>query len=173
VALFLFDSTRGLFDGWLRATFAFALAPAAANVFGAAMLIMMAPFLDIIAENAALGAFDMGPIVTLGLIVIVFAIVMAMAFRAAATIAGGFATHRRARDLLVEKRNGAETPAPGAQVASGATRALQSEGEHVASIARRTEVLRVEDGRDAAFERLGQAYRRGPRNALKPAGGAA
>lgn len=174
VALFLFDSTRGLFDGWLRATFAFALAPAAANVFGAAMLIMMSPFLDILAENAALGAFDMGPIVTLGLIVIVFAIVMAMAFRAAATVAGGFATPRRARDLLVEPRNGAEAPAPRAPVASRATRVLQSEGEHAASIARRTEVLRVEaDGGRVAFERLGQAYRRGPRNALKPAGGAA
>jgi type IV secretion system protein VirB6 len=176
VALFLFDSTRGLFDGWLRATLAFAVAPIAANVFGAAMLIMMSPFLDILAENASLNAFDMGPIVTLGLIVMVFAIVMAMALRAAATIAGGFVTPWRSRELFVAPRGAAEgAAAPGAPTAPATGRFSRTEGESAISAARRTEIM-IETragASDVAIERLGQAYRRGPGGALSSARGAA
>lgn len=176
VALFLFDSTRGLFDGWLRATIAFAIAPIAANVFGAAMLIMMSPFVSALSDNAAQGAFDMGPIVTIGLIVVVFAIVMAMALRAAATIAGGFATPWPTRALFVEPRGAPEGAAPNVAAAASPTdRAVRLESEEASAPGRRTELFveTRQGASDVGFERLGQAYRRGPRAMLKPAGGAA
>src|SRR6185312_15639952 len=169
VALFLFDSTRGLFDGWLRATIAFAIAPIAANVFGAAMLIMMSPFVSTLSDNAAQGAFDMGPIVTIGLIVVVFAIVMAMALRAAATIAGGLATPWPTRDLFVEPRGAPEgAPSNTAAAASAADRTVRTESEDASAPVRRTEVFveSRQNASDVAFERLGQAYRRGPRPTL-------
>lgn len=177
VALFLFDATRGLFDGWLRATLAFAVTPLAANVFGAAMLIMLAPFLTALSENAAHGVFDMGPIVTIGLIVIVFAIVMVMALRAAATIAGGLATPRTARvEPALESadaRAGAEMRFSTIDAASFSERAALTGSERAETMARRTTVTReslTSDPDAAAFERLGQAYRRGPRTALSLAG---
>lgn len=170
VGLFLFDATRGLFDGWLRATIAFALTPLAANVFAAAALIMMSPFLAILTENASLEVFDMGPIVTVALIVIVFAIVMAMALRAAATIAGGFSTFRAlreggVRESAAEPRRLLEGAVPSA-AGVAAERALLVETERGSSSVRRTEVIRETAPPDAyAWERLGQAYRRGPRAA--------
>ena len=97
VAFLLFDRTRGLFDGWLRAAIGFAIAPLAANVFGAAMLVMLAPFLATISDNADAGVFDMSPIITVGLIVAVFALVMGMALRAGAAIAGGFSPRLQPR----------------------------------------------------------------------------
>ena len=69
VAFLLFDRTRGLFEGWLRAALGFAIVPLAVNVFGAAMLVVLAPFLTTISESAEAGVFDMSPIVTVGLIV--------------------------------------------------------------------------------------------------------
>jgi type IV secretion system protein VirB6 len=97
IGLCLFDTTRGFFDGWLKTTIAFALAPLAAHVFGAAMLMMLQPFLGALMENAEAGVFDMGPIVTIGLIVSVFTIVMAMSVRVGAGIASGFSTTGRGR----------------------------------------------------------------------------
>ncbi|MES1198448.1 MAG: type IV secretion system protein [Pseudomonadota bacterium] len=92
IGLCLFDGTRAFFDGWLKTTIAFALAPLAANVFGAAMLLMLSPFLDTLMENAEQNQFEMGPIITIGLIVCVFTIVMMFSVRLGAGIASGFST---------------------------------------------------------------------------------
>lgn len=178
IALFLFDTTRGLFDGWLRATFAFAIAPLAANVFGAAMLIMMSPFLTTLSENAASEVFDMGPIVTIGLIVAVFAIVMAMALRATATIAGGFASTSARRDepvasaAMMDMRLGRQ---PTAAAAPSASTASQAEASQAAALVRRAEIVRETAlfDRLAVNERLGQSYRRITRAPLSASRGRA
>ncbi|MGQ0534170.1 MAG: type IV secretion system protein [Caulobacteraceae bacterium] len=178
IALFLFDTTRGLFDGWLRATLAFAIAPLAANVFGAAMLIMMSPFLSTLSENAAAEVFDMGPIVTIGLIVAVFAIVMGMALRAAATITGGFASSGARRDepvtsdVMMEMRLGRQPTAPGA---SPAPEAGRTDASPAAALVRRTEMVREAPLPDrlVASARLGQSYRRIVRAPLKTSRGRA
>jgi type IV secretion system protein VirB6 len=86
IGMFLFDTTRALFHGWLRATISFALAPLAVSILGAAMLMILAPFLDLLVENARQQAFDMGPIMTICLIITVFAIVMLLALFAVAII---------------------------------------------------------------------------------------
>jgi type IV secretion system protein VirB6 len=162
LGLFLFEPTRGLFDGWLRTTIAFALAPLAANVFGAAMLLMLQPVLLQLTTNAAHREFDMGVIITIGIIVAIFALIMIMAMRMGAGIAAGFAPSRG------RERSPPTTPAPGLELNSHraehiaarmalSDRALEGAGpttrraqESAAAVAELTPLT----------ERLGQTYRR-------------
>jgi type IV secretion system protein VirB6 len=97
IAFFLFDPTRGLFDGWVRTTLTVAIAPLAANVFGVAMLIMLTPFVETLSAHVATGEFDMGTIMTISLIVIVFAGILFATVRLAAGLAGGFGAGRGLR----------------------------------------------------------------------------
>ena len=53
IGMLLFDQTRGLFEGWMRAAFSAAMAPLAVHVFGAVMLMILQPFLEILVGNAA------------------------------------------------------------------------------------------------------------------------
>ena len=92
IGLFLFDATRGLFDGWLRTTVAFALAPLATTVFAAAMLVMLGPVVQRLGVLAAANRFDMGTVVTVAIIVAVSVIVMLQALRATFGIASGLQT---------------------------------------------------------------------------------
>ncbi len=104
IGMFLFDATRGLFHGWLRATVTFALTPLAVQVLGVAMLLMLAPFLDVLVENASQQVFDMGPIMTISLIVTVFAIVMVLGLRAVAVIGQGWNSGgKRWQDVVPER----------------------------------------------------------------------
>jgi type IV secretion system protein VirB6 len=97
IAFFLFDATRGLFDGWVRTTLTVAIAPLAANVFGVAMLIMLMPFVEALSTRVAAGEFDMGAIMTISLIVVVFAGILFATVRLAAGLAGGFGAGRGLR----------------------------------------------------------------------------
>jgi type IV secretion system protein VirB6 len=118
VGFFLFEQTRGLFDGWMRTTIAVALAPLLANVFGVAMLIMLTPFVETLNARVTEGAFDMGTIMTICLIVVVFAGILMASVRLAAGLAGGFGVAGGARTerVVVEAYAGdgaAATPPPG------------------------------------------------------------
>jgi type IV secretion system protein VirB6 len=94
IGLFLFDTTRGFFDGWIRTTVAFAFAPLTATIFGTAMLIMLQPFLISLNEQVVQGTFDMGSVMTIGVITIIFLIVMMQVLRLGASLTGGFSTAR-------------------------------------------------------------------------------
>ena len=168
IALFLFEPTRGLFDGWLRTTIAFALAPLAANVFGAAMLLMLQPFLTQLAAKAAQREFDMGPIVTIGLIVAIFGIITTMAMRMGAGIAAGFATSSDRKDRGVYATTTLSASATGvipdraeqiaAHVAMGNP---LSHGEGATPVTRRAhESASAVADLTPASQRLGQTYRR-------------
>lgn len=179
IGMLLFDQTRGLFEGWVRATLSFAMAPLAVNVFGAVMLMILAPFLEILVDNAAQATFDMGPVITVALIIAVFAIVMFFGLGAVAAIGRGFTTSRRSE----EAPGGARSPAPDRAVGAGS-------GERAEQIAARISLMdrnqgferggahtsrevftrRTGDIADAvavapvvAGDRLGQAYNRAPR----------
>jgi type IV secretion system protein VirB6 len=95
VGFFLFEGTRGLFDGWVRTTLTVALAPLAANVFGVAMLIMLQPFVGVLQERLAASEFDMGAIMTISLIVLVFAAILLATLRLTAGLTWGFSSERR------------------------------------------------------------------------------
>ncbi|MEZ5955696.1 MAG: type IV secretion system protein [Hyphomonadaceae bacterium] len=169
IALFLFDSTRGLFIGWVRATLAFAITPAAANVFSAAMIVMMSPFLTTLAENSASEVFDMGPIVTIALIITVFAIVMLMMLRATATIASGFALNRHRSGIMGD--TSMKTHLQNATMETGRPATIEGPRTEtsVSVAAARHSVSSREPSFDrlAASERLGQSYRRIGRDSLR------
>jgi type IV secretion system protein VirB6 len=169
IGLFLFESTRGLFDGWLRTTIAFSLAPLAVNVFAAAMLLMLQPFLVELAGTMRKGDFDMGVVVTIGLIVSVFALVTVMAMRMGAGIAGGFQTQRgraragRAGDAAAA---GSQGPDRAEQIAARialADRALAVEPGAAPATRRARESASAVAEVTPPSQRLGQAYRRQPR----------
>lgn len=175
VGLFLFDATRGFFDGWLRTTVSFALLPLAATVFAAAMISMLQPFLDLVGSNAARNLFDMGPIVTIGLIVAVFGIVMLMALRLCAGIASGFSSSRGRRDRATASdrsemqihpmRSMARAEETAARVAM-----MDASSDEARQVdARRTTSLVDAVSRDSTplTERLGQSQRRTPRPAMR------
>lgn len=108
IGMFLFDATRGLFHGWLRATVTFALAPLAVFVLGAAMLLMLNPFLDLLIKNAGMEVFEMGPIMTISLIIVVFAIVMVLALRAVAMIGQGWGVDQQRSQA--PRQSGSQAP---------------------------------------------------------------
>lgn len=183
IGFFLFETTRGLFDGWLRTTVAFAIAPLAATVFGGAMLMMLQPFLAQLTANARMGAFDMGVIVTIGLIVAVFALIVGMALRVGAGITSGFSTQRQRPERAREERTPAQAPAPlnAERAEQIAARLAMSDRVHDVELAAAgvaaTATRRTGDISDTMADvtppsqRLGQAYRRSPRPAMRTDGG--
>jgi len=173
IGFFLFDTTRGLFDGWLRTTIAFAFAPLAVHVFGAGMLLMMQPFLEALAQNVARGIFDMGPIMTLSLIVAVFAVVMLQALSISTRIAGGFSSPRGravldARDLpepsLAGRTASTSGPSRAAEISAQSSREELREQMSL-SVDRRSGSIADSLAAEqiAPQQRLGQAYQRVPK----------
>ena len=169
IAFFLFESTRGLFDGWLRMTIAMAVTPLAVNVFGAAMLLMLQPFLTELSINIAKTEFDMGVIVTIAIIVGIFAFIMGMALRLGAGIAMGFTSQAvRAGAGAAPETTMPNDPRGPARAEAIAARLEvgPSGGEDVARGAAAAITRRAEDSAGAVAsivppsERLGQAYRR-------------
>lgn len=172
IGLLLFESTRSFFDGWLRTTIAFAIAPLATHIFGAGMLLMMQPFLAALTQNVARAVFDMGPIMTLSLIVAVFAVVMLQAINIGAGIAGGFGSSRArspAEGAVVSlnaQSVQATVPPPQNRAAEITASALR-EGVTdtlTTTIDRRSTIVSdsVAPDQTAPEQRLGQAYRRMP-----------
>lgn len=165
VGLFLFEATRGFFDGWLRAVTAFALTPLAASVFGAALTLMLEPFAATAAELAAQRRFEMGTVITIVLITCVFVIVMLQVLRVSTTIAGGYRSGRSRRD------DGARTVRIGDAPATAARAAAQEAAAPSATLAAVERSVALSDRRafvaDAArlepTTRLEQSYRRLPR----------
>jgi type IV secretion system protein VirB6 len=178
IGLFLFDATRGFFDGWLRTTAAFALTPLAACVFGAALVLVLEPFLVVVAAQAAEGEFDMGSIVTVTLIIAVFGIVMSLVLRMATGIASGYVTPqgRRFADLGRAGAEGAPGTAGGrgGAAAPGMARAEMLRTETIA--ATEAGARRAHEIADAvrpvapSAQRLDDAYRRMPRPVRRPGG---
>lgn len=92
VGLALFEATRGLVEGWLKAMIALALAPLVATLTLSLELAMLAPSLRALAEARSaqqFAAFDLNPAVTVLVLSIVFALVMLLAVVALGVIAAG------------------------------------------------------------------------------------
>jgi type IV secretion system protein VirB6 len=87
IAMLLFDTTRGLFEGWLRAALAFAFAPLATILLLAVGLAMLEPSLIQLEELRVAGRFELAPVYSILTLVLVFALVSA-----GLLIAGGVAS---------------------------------------------------------------------------------
>ena len=73
VAFLLFDATRGLFEGWLRAAIAFSLAPMLAILCLVGQLVLLEPHLVQLAEARAADVVDLEPTSSILLLEMIFA----------------------------------------------------------------------------------------------------
>jgi type IV secretion system protein VirB6 len=178
IGMLLFEQTRGLFEGWARATISFAIAPLAVNIFGAVMLMILAPFLEILVGNAGKRLFDMGPVITIALIISVFAIVMMFGLGAVTAIGRGFGFSRKTDDGEAPRRLAApdrpSSGGPGERAEAIAARIAMIDRSQPAGAggysSREVFTRRSGEIADAMAsqtlvvgDRLGQAYNRAPR----------
>jgi len=108
IVLALFDSTRGLFEGWVRSTVLFAVAPLVTVLVGGGALLLMAPMVQ--ALGAAGSTPSMRLAVSLLLAACVYIALVVIAMRAAATLTGAWRLQRRSGERQAD-------PAPTQQVA--------------------------------------------------------
>ncbi len=177
IGMLLFDVTRGLFEGWLRTTLAFAMAPMAVNVFGGVMLLILQPFLEVLMGNAGKRLFEMGPVITIALVAAVFTLVMIFGLMAVAGIARGFGANRRREESPPMQRLPAPdlglsaTPSARAEQVAARIAMMDRGREYAAGYSTREAPTRrigeIADAVSAApvppSDRLGQAYSRGVR----------
>ncbi len=90
IAAFLFDSTRGVFEGWLRASLGFAFAPLAVTVLLGLVLSLLGPSLDAIETMRDTNTYIPGVAFAVLVLVLVFAAVAVGLVIAAGVVAGGF-----------------------------------------------------------------------------------
>jgi type IV secretion system protein VirB6 len=110
IALLLFDSTRGLFEGWLRASLGFAFAPMAATLLLGLALSLLDPFLRQIEVMREVNSYTPGVAFGVMVLVVVFAGVSLGLALAGAVIAGGFKLPRPGRSV-----DGVTAPGPSAR----------------------------------------------------------
>lgn len=179
IGMLLFDQTRGLFEGWMRATVSAAMAPLAVHVFGAVMLMILQPFLDILVGNAGNLKFDMGPVITITIVVIVFLMVMVFGLGAVAAIGRGFGFSRGRDDQPALRRLPAPDRPPGEgpgeraeQIVARIARTDRHYGAEGGGVYSNPEMVTRRTGEIAdavastpqlASDRLGQTYNRAPR----------
>jgi type IV secretion system protein VirB6 len=101
VTLLLFPVTRGLFEGWLRATLAFAFVPLLAILGLVVQLIMMEPQLMRLADNRALNVMDPSIPSAVFLLSLIFTLVSACLMIAVGVIAFSFRLPRGDREPAV------------------------------------------------------------------------
>jgi type IV secretion system protein VirB6 len=109
IALLLFDSTRGLFEGWLRASLGFALAPLAVTLLLGLALNLLEPSLQQIEVMRQVNSYTPGVAFGAIVLVVVFAGVSLGLVAAGAVIAGGFRLPRPDRG---SQSSGAPTVSP-------------------------------------------------------------
>ena len=201
IVMFLFDATRGVFEGWLRATLAFAFVPLLAILLLGVILVILEPSLVQIEQQSAAGIFVLAPTYSVVVLILVFVGVMSGALIAVGMIASGFKLPKRARATTADAEGGrmtetrtlgeAATQSRAARTAAAAAAMerrdliLGGAGTRTSSSAlveRRTSVAetsRERTGGGAAASvagptRLGQATRRtsGPRTMRAAPGGA-
>lgn len=85
----LFDATRGLIEGWLRAIVAAALVPVGVLALAAIELAIIQPMLDRILQQQAAGQYLEESITPLGLVTIIYSIAVIASLGALRTIARG------------------------------------------------------------------------------------
>jgi type IV secretion system protein VirB6 len=196
VGMLLFETTKGLFEGWLRTALGFALAPLATVVFMAGLLASLDPSLRGLAEARAAETYEIGPVLTILVLVLTFTVVFASVISLCMRVVAGFRLPPPAQrpveipPLPQPIGQGFGTAAADAAPPSRALRLAASLGagtdadRRAAALAgsvaaaatlidRRTEVTAGGDGlRAAPVERLGQSYRRraGPARARQGAG---
>lgn len=153
IALLLFDVTRGLFEGWLRAALAFAFAPATTIFLLAVMLEILEPSLAaMVKERAATGAVSSETAYGVVLLVMVFAAVSVGLLIASASVFRSF--------RLPDRKPAAPSPvplpvAPQPMTADRVLTPAAQTSAAVATMARREERLASAQGSESTVRILG------------------
>jgi type IV secretion system protein VirB6 len=95
IALAVFAPTRGLFEGWLRATVKFALVPLIVLPLSGVLVAILPPFVRDL-PPLPIAAFRDTPALAILMIVLVFAVVLAQALSLSGMISGAIRLPRRA-----------------------------------------------------------------------------
>jgi type IV secretion system protein VirB6 len=132
IVLFLFDTTRGVFEGWLRATLAFAFAPLLAILLLGVILVILEPNLLQIEQQNAAGVFVLAPTYAVVILIMVFVGVMSGALIAVGMIASGFRLPKRARADLDSSQTGRAAPSQADREVAIQSRAARSAAAAVA-----------------------------------------
>jgi type IV secretion system protein VirB6 len=123
IALLLFESTRGVFEGWLRASFAFAFAPLAVTVLLGIALTMLEPSLTQMDELQKQHIYTLAPAYSVMILILVFAGVSLGALLAGGVIALGFRLPKALRaDGAVIATSSAQSAEPAVMNRSRAAR---------------------------------------------------
>ncbi|MDI1363834.1 MAG: type IV secretion system protein, partial [bacterium] len=145
VAFLLFDATRGVFEGWLRACVAFALAPLLATLSLIVQLILIEPHLLRLAETQAAGLTDLAPASAIFLLTLV-ATGVAVALMAATAIV---ATGLRLPWAQRQQASGATTNALAAPLQSQPTQATTAQMEAQPRVAAVAAAVTAQDRRES------------------------
>ncbi len=174
IALALFEATRGLFVGWMRALVSAALAPMVCWMTTTVMLVVLEPWLIRLARSRVEGMLDLDAATATIALVFVFAAAQAAVVGGAAVIGAGFDLSFRTRredapaqpspatvsagtEMLVLSRverlafQLARTPAAGATAGAGVYETRLVQGASSASAG---------GGRAPVSGRIGEVYRR-------------
>jgi len=161
IALFLFDATRGLFVGWLRALLAAAIAPLAGWMAASLMLIVVQPNIVLLASQRRAGHIDVDTAVMTAAVIFVFSVVQVGLLAAGALIAFSFRLGAARSSRSPSAAPAEREPAPAA--------ATISRAENLANFLRRTEGAGFGQGAGpastagrAAPGGVGMAYRLSP-----------
>jgi type IV secretion system protein VirB6 len=146
IALLLFDSTRGVFEGWLRASLAFAFAPLAVTLMLGVALTMLEPSLQQVEAMQSSNTYLPGVAFAVMVLVMVFAGVSIGAVVAAGVLAAGF--------RLPSARVAAAQTAPSA-AAAGATVVIDEARAVPARTARIANALVAQGRREPAAAAAG------------------
>ncbi|HLZ84239.1 MAG TPA: type IV secretion system protein [Caulobacteraceae bacterium] len=98
IALLLFDVTGGFFTGWVRALVAAILIPMVCWVTASVLLVVLAPRIEVLAQQRAAHAINLDAAAAASAIVLIFAAAQAALIIAGLIIAGGFRLGRRGAD---------------------------------------------------------------------------
>ena len=139
IALFLFDATRGLFAGWVRAMVASAIAPLVCWVGTEILLVVLEPWLSRLAQERELHQLSPDTANAAMSVVFVFACAQLGLLAAGGMIAGGFNPFGRQREREARgagvRAGAAGRPAPASR-AQALARRLEGEGPREAAPAR-------------------------------------
>ena len=142
VVLALFRQTRGLFEGWLRTTLLFALAPTLTVLAGSAALSLIGPLIETIADNPAAAVADLQPVIELFMGAAVYVGLIGMLMWTSASLVAGWRLGRGSEgggghsDFAQALSPPMPAPAPASVVlaAPAAPQVSQRVGEVVASL---------------------------------------
>lgn len=123
VAFLLFDATRGVFEGWLRASLAFAIAPLLGLLCLVGQLTLMEPLLVRLAQTRVQGIADTGAATAIFMLCMIFVGVALASAIAVGVIAFSLRLPRPASS--VDQRDRVRDPA--ANAPPGADRALDGD----------------------------------------------